>query len=175
MDVSDAVMLGLGLLAVRLVFGLMMAAHGAQKLFGWFGGYGLRATAAGFGTIGFRPGAFFAPVAALVEFASGVLMARGRLGPVGPALMVSVMIVAGAAVHWKNGFFAPMGIELNLLFGAAGLGLLLTGPGSFSLDGSLGFPPSRPAVACVWLAVAAIGAVLVVFARRPPLTHASGQ
>jgi hypothetical protein len=89
--------------------------------------------------------------------------------------MVSVMIVAAAAVHWKNGIFAPAGIELNLLFGAAGLGLALTGPGNFSLDRSFGFLPSRPAVACVWLALAAIGAILVIFARRPLPTHASGR
>src|SRR5262245_1113308 len=175
MVLSDAVMIGLGLLTVRLVFGLMMAAHGAQKLFGWFGGRGLRATAAGFESIGFRPGTFFGPVAALVEFASGTLMALGLLEPVGPALMVSVMIVAAAAVHWKNGSFAPAGIELNLLFGAAGLGLALTGPGNFSLDRSFGFPPSRPAVAWVWLALAAIGAILVIVARRPVPTHATGR
>src|SRR5205823_3541045 len=83
-----------GLLVARLVLGLLMAAHGAQKLFGWFGGYGLTGTAGFFEQLGFRPGRLFAAAAAVGEVVSGVLVALGLFGPVGPALMLSVMIVA---------------------------------------------------------------------------------
>src|SRR5215470_9273999 len=95
----------IGLLVARLVLGLLMAAHGAQKLFGWFGGHGLTGTAGFFESIGFRPGHLFATAAALGEVGSGVLVALGLFGPVGPALMLSVMIVAGS-IHWPNGLFA---------------------------------------------------------------------
>ena len=91
-----------GLLVARLVFGLLMAAHGAQKLFGWFGGYGLGAVAGFFDQLGFRPGRLFAPLAALGEFAGGLFIALGLFGPVGPALTLAVMIVAALTVHWPN-------------------------------------------------------------------------
>ena len=168
MNAPDFLTVGFGLLTVRLVFGLTMAAHGAQKLFGWFGGYGLRATSAGFETIGFRPGRFFASAAGVVEFTGGLLTALGLFGPFGPSLMVSVMIVAAAIVHWKNGFFAPMGVELNLLFGAAALSVALSGAGTFSLDAWLGLEGLRNAsLTWVSLAAAVIGAVVVISARRP--------
>jgi putative oxidoreductase len=166
-EAPGPLLLGLGLLAIRLVFGLMMAAHGAQKLFGWFGGHGVRGTSAGFETIGFRPGSFYAPVAGLVELASGLLMALGLFGPTGPALMLSVMIVAGASVHWKNGFFAPSGIELTLLFGTVGFALALAGSGPLSLDRWLRIDVQGLGVACVALAVALAGAVAVIASKRP--------
>src|SRR6476659_5068734 len=108
-------MIDLGLELTRLVFGLLMAAHGAQKLFGWFGGHGLAAVSGMFESLGFRPGRFSGAAAALSEFVSGLLMAVGLFGPVGPALMLSVMIVAAISVHWKNGVFSTSGgIEVPL-------------------------------------------------------------
>src|SRR5712691_9967546 len=95
-----------GLLIVRFIFGLLMAAHGAQKLFGWFGGYGLAGTGGFMESLGFRPGQVFAAAAALAEFIGGLLVALGLLGPVGPALIVSVMIVAAVTVHLQHGVFA---------------------------------------------------------------------
>src|SRR5689334_6854759 len=124
-----------GLLALRIVVGLAMAAHGAQKLFGWFGGHGLAGTGGYFEMIGFKPGRAFALAAGLSEVSSGILIALGFLGPIGPALMLSVMIVAALSVHWKNGFFAASnGIEVATLFGIAALALAFTGFGAFSLD-----------------------------------------
>lgn len=158
-----------GLLIARLTLGLLMAAHGSQKLFGWFGGYGLAATAAFFDSIGFRPGRFFAALAAVTEVGSGILLALGFLGPVGPALMVSVMIVAAGSMHWKNGVFAANnGIEVPLLYAVGAVALLLTGPGQFSLDSifGLGFL-STPMLAWAALAVGLAGGIGNLLARRP--------
>jgi len=129
----------IGLLLGRVVVGLLMAGHGAQKLLGWFGGYGLQKTGDFFAQLGFRPGRAFAAAAALSEITGGLLIALGLFGPVGPALMVSVMIVAAGTVHWGHGLFASTnGVELPLLYAAAGVALALTGPGPYSLDAWLG-------------------------------------
>src|SRR2546428_9396740 len=87
-----------GLLLARLVIGLVMAAHGAQKLFGWFGGYGIAGTGNFFESIGFRPGRLFAALAGLCAFGGGLLLALGLLRPIGPALILSVMILAALSV-----------------------------------------------------------------------------
>jgi putative oxidoreductase len=167
---AGALTLGAGLVLVRLVFGLYMVAHGAQKLLGWFGGHGLAATGAFFEKIGFRPGRLFAAVAASVEVASGVLVATGLLGPVGPAMMLSVLIVAAVSVHWRNGVFVTSnGIEHAVVFAAGAITLALTGPGIFSLDAFLGLE-SLWTPGLVWsaLAVGVVGGVLNLAARRPP-------
>jgi putative oxidoreductase len=129
----------IGLLLARVVVGLLMAAHGTQKLLGWFGGYGLQKTGEFFAQLGFRPGRAFAAAASLTEITGGLLVALGLLGPVGPALIFSVMIVAAVTVHWGHGLLATSnGVELPLLYSAAGVGLALTGFGPYSLDAWLG-------------------------------------
>ena len=100
--VTDAATLGTGLLLARLILGVLMVAHGGQKLFGWIGGHGIAGTAGFFEQLGFRPGKLFAVSASLAEVVSGILIALGLFGPVGPALLLSVMIVAVVSVHWKH-------------------------------------------------------------------------
>jgi putative oxidoreductase len=158
----------IGLLALRLVIGLAMAAHGSQKLFGWFGGHGLAGTGGFFEMLGFRPGRAFAFAAGATEAVSGVLVALGFLGPVASALMLSVMIVAAVTVHWKNGFFAASnGIETTVLFGVAAVALAFTGFGAFSLDALTGLgalvTPTE-AIAAILLGV--IGAIANLSLRR---------
>jgi putative oxidoreductase len=165
----------LGLLVARLVLGLLMAAHGAQKLFGWFGGYGLSGTGGFLESLGFRPGRLFAALAGGTEVASGTLVALGLLGPVGPALMVSVMIVAAVSVHGRNGLFATAnGIELPLLYATGALALALTGPGGYSLDGWLGLGTLfAPAVTLAVLILGAVGGVANLALRRPAAAAAA--
>ena len=140
-----------GLLIARMVFGLLMAAHGTQKLFGWFGGYGLAGTGGFFEQLGFRPGKFFAATAASTEIAAGLLIAFGLLGPLGPALVISVMIVAMATVHWQHGLFAQSnGSEVPLLYAAAAVALALTGFGAYSMDAALGLTWSADVA---WIAI----------------------
>ena len=163
-----------GLLLARLVFGVVMAAHGAQKLFGWFGGYGIAGTGSFFESIGFRPGKLFAVAAGLGEFAGGLLVALGFLGPIGPALMLSVMIVA-SSLHWKNGLFAQKnGIELLLLYSAFAVGIALTGFGAYSLDAALGIAPTwTPAIIWSVLVIGVAAGLANLGLRRPPVTAAA--
>ena len=157
-----------GILIARLVIGSIMAAHGAQKAFGWFGGYGLAGTGAFFENLGFKPGKLFAAAAAYGEIVSGLLLAAGFLGPIGPALMLSVMVVAAVTVHWPHGLFAQSnGIELPLLYAIAGVTIALTGPGRFSLDALLGLGwLSSPLIAWSALGAAAIAAAANLALRR---------
>lgn len=167
----DPRMVGTGLLIGRLVLGLIMAAHGAQKLFGWFGGYGLNATGEFFVQLGFAPGRLFAAAASAGELASGLLVAFGFLGPVGPALMLSVMIVAAGSVHWEHGLFAATnGIELPLLYAAGAVGIALAGPGIYSLDALLGLGSLwTPKLIGAALAIGGVGGFANLLVRRKPV------
>jgi len=161
--------LSIGLLIARLV-GLVMAAHGTQKLLGWFGGYGLNKTGEFFAHLGFRPGRTFAAAASLAEITSGLLVAFGFLGPIGPALMISVMIVAMITVHWEHGLFASNnGIEVPLLYIVAAIALALTGYGRYSVDAWLGIADRwTPAFTSIVLAVGVLGGLANVAIRRRP-------
>ncbi len=157
-----------GVLIGRTVIGLLMAAHGAQKLFGWFGGHGLRGTGEFMVQLGYRPGVAFAAAAGFGEVASGLLVALGFLGPIGPALMISVMIVAAVTVHWGNLFAMKNGIELPLLYAVAALVFAFAGYGAYSLDRLLGLPnPWSSALTWTVLAAGIVGGFANLAIRRP--------
>jgi len=157
------------LLFVRIVIGLAMLGHGTQKLFGWFGGYGIAGTGGFFEGLGFKPGKLFAAAAGLSEAGGGLLVALGLGGALGPAAIVMVMLVAALTVHVAKGFFAPNGFELNALYIAASVGLAYTGGGAFSLDNALGFHfLDGTQAASMLLAAAVILAGLNLLARRAP-------
>src|SRR2546428_2987762 len=113
-----------GILVIRVLVGIAIAAHGAQKVFGWFSGYGLKGTGGFFEGLGFRPGVAFAAAAGLSELGGGVLLTLGLFTPFGAAAVLAAMIVAIVSVHIKNGFFAMAnGIELPYLYAASALGV----------------------------------------------------
>ena len=166
--------LSIGLLLARVVIGLVMAAHGAQKLLGWFGGYGLNKTGEFFVHLGFRPGRALAAMASLAEVTCGLLVAVGFLGPIGPALMISVMIVATITVHWEHGLFATdNGIEVPLLYATAAIGLALIGFGRYSLDAWFGMADLwTPTITWIVLGAGALGGLANAAMRRRPTATA---
>lgn len=127
-----------GLLIIRLVIGLTMMGHGAQKLFGWFGGYGIKGTGGWFESIGMRPGPLMALMAGLTELAGGLLFGLGFLTWLGAAFIVGTMLVAIVKVHGANGYWVTSnGIEYNVMLIATAIGVALIGAGSLSLDALL--------------------------------------
>ena len=164
----DLPTLSIGLLLIRVVAGLVMAAHGAQKLFGWFGGYGLNKTGEFFVQLGFQQGRAFATLASAAEIVSGLLVAVGFLGPIGPALMIAVMIVAMITVHRKNGLFAAdNGIEVPLLYASIAFALALIGFGRYSLDALVGLADRwSPMTNWIALGVGILGAIVNVAIRH---------
>lgn len=128
-------MLDVGLLLIRLVIGLSFMAHGAQKLFGWFGGYGIKGTGGWFESMGMKPGSLVALLAGLAEFVGGLLLALGLLTPVGGILIALTMVIAIVKVHGANGYWSTQnGFEYNLAILAVGVALALTGGGQYALD-----------------------------------------
>jgi putative oxidoreductase len=128
----------LALFVVRLVVGLMFAAHGAQKLFGAFGGGGIDGTAAMFDKLGLRPGKLHAWVGGLTEFTGGLLIAVGLLTPYAAAALIGVMTAAVLTVHLRNGFFnSNGGFEYNLVLVATLFALTGVGAGEWSLDNAI--------------------------------------
>jgi putative oxidoreductase len=122
------------------VIGLTLAAHGAQKLFGWFGGSGPRGTAAAFEQLSFRAPLAMAILAGVAELGGGVLFAAGFLTPLAAFALAAVMLNAIATVHWGKGFFNMTGgYEFNLTIIAVAIGIAATGPGRFSLDRAAGW------------------------------------
>jgi putative oxidoreductase len=129
----------LAALVVRLVQGSLLAGHGAQKLFGTFGGHGLEGTSGFMEMLGLRPGRPWAFLAGLCEFGGGLLTALGLLNPLGPMGVIASMTMATAKAHWgKPIWVTEGGAELPVTNTAISTALLLSGPGKYSLDRTLG-------------------------------------
>lgn len=131
-------MVDIGLLLIRLVIGILFIGHGAQKLFGWFGGNGLEGTGGWFESIGIKPGYTMALLAGLVEVLGGLLFAVGLLTPIAGIMIAATMVVSIAKVHGGNGIWAQAnGYEYNLTLLAVAIGIALIGPGQYALDSLL--------------------------------------
>jgi len=166
----------IGILLLRLTVGLALAAHGSQKVFGWFGGYGPDATGQFMEQLGFSPGRRHAMAAGLAEVIGGLLLAVGLLTPLAAAVIASVMLVAAATVHWKNGFFIMGGgYEFNLVLGVAALSVAFTGPGAVSLDHVIGYAPEGAAWGVGAAVVAVLGALGQLAQRRSAPPVATGE
>ncbi|MEU7324337.1 DoxX family membrane protein [Streptomyces griseoviridis] len=156
----------LGLLLLRVGTGGVLAAHGAQKLFGWFGGHGIEGTGQFMESVGYRPGKASATAAGLAEAGGGALLALGLATPAAGAAAAGAMAGA-AALHTPNGFFSQAGgYEYPALLGTTAASLAVAGPGRLSLDHALGHTLNRH-----WMvpaALAATGAVtaLIISARN---------
>lgn len=154
-----------GLLFLRVGVGGALAAHGAQKLFGWFGGRGLSGTATGFEAMGFRPGRWHAVAAGLGETAGGGLLAAGLATPIAGAAAAGTMAVA-ASTHVPNGFFAAKGgWEYPAVLGIAASSLAMTGPGAYSLDRGFGYRLARPRLGAL-AGVLCLGSAAAIIQRR---------
>lgn len=126
---------GIGTLPLRLGAGVIFVAHGAQKLFGWFGGYGLEGTAGWMSSVGLDPGWLMASLAGGAEFFGGLLLLLGLLVRPAAVILAFTMLVAGLAVHLGNGLFmANNGYEFALSLLVISIALAIRGAGSFSID-----------------------------------------
>jgi putative oxidoreductase len=155
----------LGLLLLRLGAGGVLAAHGAQKLFGWFGGGGIEGTGQFMESVGYAPGKASATAAGLAEAGGGTLLALGLATPAAGAAAAGAMAGA-AAVHTPNGFFNQGGgYEYAATLGLTAAGLAVTGPGRLSVDHALGHAVNRGWMVPTALAATAAATALVVGAR----------
>ncbi|MCG7209491.1 DoxX family protein [Streptomyces arenae] len=148
-----------GLLLLRLGTGGVLAAHGAQKLLGWFGGGGIEGTGQFMESVGYAPGKQSAMAAGLAEAGGGTLLALGLATPAAGAAAAGAMAGA-AALHMPNGFFAQEGgYEYAASLGLTAAGLAVTGPGRLSLDHAFGHAFDRG-----WMVPAALGVTAAVTA-----------
>ena len=130
--------LGLDTLPVRVGAGVIFTAHGAQKLFGWFGGYGLEGTAGWMESIGLAPGTLMAALAGGAEFFGGLLLIAGFLVRPTAIVLAITMLVAIVTVHLQNGLFmSNNGYEFGLALLVISIGLAVRGAGSLSIDSLL--------------------------------------
>jgi len=149
----------IGRLLLRLTVGGFFFGHGTQKLFGWFGGSGLDATAKGFEAIGLRPGKPNALAAGLAEAGGGALLVAGLETPLAASVLTATMLTAINRVHAKNGpWLSKGGYEYNAVLIAAAIALVEVGPGAMSVDGARGRERSGPLWALAALTAGALGA-----------------
>jgi putative oxidoreductase len=149
-----------GLLLLRIAVGSIMAAHGAQKLFGWWGGPGMSGTAGMCSSLAYRAPFLMACGLGVAEFGGGLSLATGFLTPLGALAVTVVMLNAIYVIHWPKGFFSGNGgYEFNLLIAASAVALAAIGPGRFSIDHALGWDDN---ISGVWWGVGVAGAAIVV-------------
>ncbi len=146
-----------GLLLLRLVVGLLFVGHGAQKLFGSFGGGGPQGTAAFFSSLGYRKPAILAVVVGLSELGGGLVLAGGFLTPLAAFLIATVMLNAIATVVWPKGFLG--GWEFELTLATVAVSLAAIGPGEYSIDHALGWADELSGV--LWASLVLSSAIVI--------------
>ena len=165
-------MRNVALLGTRLVLGSYLAVHGAQKLFGTFGGSGLDKAGAGFDRIGLRPGRTMAIAAGISELGGGVLTAAGIADPAGPLAIMGAMSVAATTHRAKGPLNARGGFELPLTNLAAAATLAAVGPGKFRIGPSLPRPLALAAAVGGGLLAAGLVARMLTAAPEAPANPA---
>lgn len=156
-----------GLLILRIVVGLLFFGHGAQKLFGWFGGYGLQGSRGFFESLGYRPGHVMAGLAGAAELSAGVLLVAGFLTPLASAAIIGVMLNAVFTAKRQAGLWN--GYELDLVYATAATALAFTGAGLYSVDGWLGLGLAGVTVGLAAVAVGlVVGGITLVTRRTAP-------
>ena len=164
-------MFAAGILILRLVVGLTLAAHGAQKLFGWFGGPGMTGWTGAMNRMRIRPATPWAWTSALAEFLGGLGLAVGFLNPLPSFAIAGSMLVAIALVHLPKGFFVSKGgLEFNLTILAAVAAIAFIGPGLISLDAALGIHLPEPVTLIVMTVLTLLGVGQALYARAPAPT-----
>lgn len=163
-----AITLSLGLLILRVIGGLTLAAHGAQKLFGWFEGPGFTKLSQGFEKQGFKPAWLWVCLVILGELGGGLSVALGFLTPLGAAGMFAAMFMAIFKSHWKNGFWnSKRGLEFPLQLLTIGLAIGLIGPGSYSLDALFGIALPDTLLFCVLAIIGLFVDIIGLIISRP--------
>lgn len=161
----------IGLLLLRLVAGLLFAGHGAQKVFGWFGGKGMKGQRAMIERLGLQPVWLWAWVGALGELLGGLGLVAGLLTPLAAAGAIGAMVVAIVKVHWRKGLWNTNGgIEFPLTLATVGFVVGLVGPGVYSLDSALRLALPEPLTYLAALAAMVVAVVAGVVAA-PRLSH----
>jgi len=156
----------LGLLVLRVVVGLLFAAHGAQKAFGWWSGPGFAGWTGAMERMNLRPTTLWATASVAAELGGGLLLAAGFLVPVAVGLMVAQIITIIGQVHLPKGFWNTKGgIEFPLSLGAAAIAVLGAGPGAVSLDAALNLSWSD-GIRLGFLALGVIGGIAALAAPR---------
>ncbi len=164
----------LSLLILQLGVGLVFAAHGAQKAFGWWGGPGLTGWEGAMNHMGFRPARLFAVVSALVELIGGLLLAAGLVTPLAAAALTAQTVVIIGQVHWANGFFnTRSGFEYPLVLGIGAAAVGLAGSTGVGVDAALGIavdPVARGALLVLGLVAGLIALEIPRMASRTHVT-----
>jgi putative oxidoreductase len=163
------------LLVLRGVIGLLVAGHGAQKVFGWFGGHGMAGFSGWLHSMGFRPVVLWSWMGALAEFGGGVLLTLGLLSPLGSIAIASSMVTAIARAHWPKIWNTENGFELPLTYLVVALVVAATGPGAYSLDAVFGTALPTPVVVVLGVAAFVGWAIgMLISAPRPTQQQRSG-
>jgi putative oxidoreductase len=160
-----------GLLVLRVVVGLLFVGHGTQKLFGWFGGYGIEGTAGFMGSLRYRKPRLAAVGAGTVETGAGLLLASGFVTPLAAAGIIGMMVNAIVSVKWPQGLFN--GYEVDLMMATAAAALAFAGAGAYSLDAALGWDLAGVAWGLAALVLGAVVGFAVLASRVPAAEQAA--